>query len=188
MHGKLLIGTFCFLFLIVTFYTVYYFFFTTQKLISPVPTSSINTSSYISPSLIQQVTQYTKELKQNSIEVKGVNLLSTKKPIIPKTKSSTFTQAFLTQDSPQKPNPSKATEFKTNEEIFLVLESTQELPQNADIFVQSINTSEVNIEYKVIIKKGLGFLSLATNLPEGKYRLFLASGDGGYTIQFSVKS
>lgn len=188
MHGKLLIGTFCFLLLIVTFYTVYYFFFTTQKLISPVPTSSINTSSYISPSLIQQATQYTKELKQNSIEVKEVNLFTHKNPVIPKTKLSTLMQAFLTRDIPQRSNPSKYTEFKTNEEIFLVLESTQELPQNADIFVQSINTSDVNIEYKVIINKGFGFLSLATNLPEGKYRLFLASGDKGYTIQFIVKS
>lgn len=124
--------------------------------------------------------------QENNIKVISVELGSSENIVVPKESLSNLQQAFLTDDKRPNIDSVKSTHFKTNKELFLVIESSSDQDQNADVFVQRINSSAIQIKYKILIGKGMGSLSLGTNLPEGNYRLILTSGKKGYTVTFKV--
>ena len=79
----------------------------------------------------------------------------------------------------------KNTEFQINEEIYFIIDSLEENSQNAIVYLQN-SSLEINLNYDITINKGLEYLSLGTNLPEGKYRLILSNEKGGYSVNFKV--
>lgn len=147
-----------------------------NKLLSPLAKNYIRSSTYTDTSFALE----------NNIKVLNVNLNSSNNPPGFKSNLSYLQEIFLTQDSNPSLSSFRSTRLETNKEIFLVLESLNESSQLANVYLQNLNSSIGTIEYKIQIKKGVGSLSLATNLPDGKYRLTIISSDKGHTIPFTV--
>ncbi len=142
------------------------------------PTPSITPSATLSPLPSKD--------PSNNVDVVDMDLKSEFMFNLPKGKLLFINQAYLTDTVPSSTKTLK-TVFTEEQEVFLILESTEDTIQNADVYVQDLNRRNFNIKYSIKISKGFGYLSIGTSLPPSRYRAILNQENKGLVLNFIVK-